>query len=86
MGSPDGRRQPMPTRNMAHHWRREARIMDFCANHAREIIAELHTSGGDHHEDVLELSGLIEVWEHLRDVADEALLNEEHRTKRGDRP
>jgi len=64
-------------------WRREVRIMEFCTNHARQIIAELRTSGGDHYEDIEELEGLIEVWEHLRDVAEEALLNERHRAKAG---
>jgi hypothetical protein len=66
---------------VGEHWRKEARIFEFCINHARQIIAELQTSGGDHYEDTQELEGLIEVWENLRDVAEEARLNEEQRRR-----
>lgn len=48
---------------------REVRIFDFCIQHANEIIGELHSSGGDHSEDVEILDGLIEGWEHLRGFA-----------------
>lgn len=58
------------------HWKREARIMEFCANHARQIMAELQTSGGEHYEDIEELEGLIETWDHLRLIAEDAALNE----------
>ena len=65
--------------NLRTYWRREMRIMDFCVNHARQIIAELESAGGDHHEDVQELLGLIEVWEYLSHVAEEGLRKEERK-------
>ena len=65
-----------------NHWRKEERIFEFCENHARQIIAELETSGGDHYEDIEELEGLIETWGYLRLVAEEARLNAEYRSAR----
>lgn len=57
-------------------WNREVRIFSFCIDQARQIIGELQTSHGEHQEDIEELEGLIEVWEHLQAVAQEAILNE----------
>ncbi len=37
---------------------REARIMERCERLAHEIIGELGTSGGDHHEDIDNLEGM----------------------------
>lgn len=63
---------------MKEHWRREERIFEFCINHARQIIAELKTSGGDHGEDIRDLEGLIERWEMLYAAVEEARMNEEY--------
>lgn len=65
----------------ANHWSREERIFEFCINHARQIIAELRTSGGEHYEDIEDLDGLIETWAYLANVAEEARRSEERKTK-----
>lgn len=44
---------------------REERIMDFCINHANQIIGELRSSGADNSEDIEVLEGLIETWSQL---------------------
>jgi hypothetical protein len=62
-------------------WRREERIMGFCANHAHQIIAELRTSDGDHQDDIDVLEELIESWDLLRVIAEEERLHEEHRAR-----
>ena len=48
---------------------REVRIFQFAQTQARQIIAELESSNGEHTEDIDELYGLIEVWAHLQEQA-----------------
>ena len=62
-------------------WRTEVRIFDSCIQRGREIVAELSQSGGDHHEDVEAIEGLMEVWACLRDAAEEEGLNEAYAKK-----
>jgi hypothetical protein len=51
-------------------WQREARIFEFCIRHARQIVAELESSSGEHDEDTTMLYELMEGWEVLQRCAE----------------
>lgn len=46
---------------------REVRILDFCITRARQIMVELPFTAGDHSEDVVTLSEMVDRWQSLRE-------------------